>query len=62
VHASGHFTRLHIKSAFKAGATVGEIMEILKVGVVQGVRSCNLAVSILAEELEREAASRHAAA
>jgi len=62
VHASGHFTRQHIKNAFKAGATVGEIMEVLKIGVVQGVRCCNLAVAILAEELERGAAGRHAAA
>jgi alkylhydroperoxidase/carboxymuconolactone decarboxylase family protein YurZ len=62
LHASVHFTRQHIKNAFRAGATVGEIMEVLKVGVVQGVRTCNLGVTILAEELEREAAGRHAAA
>ena len=62
VHASSHFTRLHIKSAFRAGATVGEIMEVLKIGVVQGVRTCNLGVTILAEELERDAASKHTAA
>jgi len=62
VHATGHFTRHHIKNAFKAGATVGEIMEVLKIGVVEGVRCCNLGVTILAEELERDAAGRHAAA
>lgn len=62
VHATGHFTRQHIKNAFKAGATVGEIMAVLKVGVVDGVCCCILGVAVLAEELERDAASRHAAA
>lgn len=45
-------TRRHIKGALKAGATVDEIMEVLKLCVVQGVQACNLAVPILAEELE----------
>jgi len=42
VHATGHFTRHHIKNAFGAGATACEIMEVLKVGVVPGVRCCNV--------------------
>ena len=46
-------TRRHIKGALKAGATVEEIMEILKLCVVQGVQACNLAIPILIEELER---------
>lgn len=46
-------TRRHIKGALAAGATVGEIMEVLKLCVAQGVQACNLAVPILAEELER---------
>jgi alkylhydroperoxidase/carboxymuconolactone decarboxylase family protein YurZ len=46
-------TRRHIKGAFKAGATVEEIMEVLKLCVVQGVQACNLGVPILAEELDR---------
>ena len=45
-------TRRHIKNALKAGATPIEIMEVLKLCVVQGVQACNLAVPILAEELE----------
>jgi alkylhydroperoxidase/carboxymuconolactone decarboxylase family protein YurZ len=57
----GPRTRRHIKNAFKAGAKVEEIMEVLKLGVVQGVQACNLAVTLLADELERETASRHAA-
>lgn len=46
-------TRRHIKGALKAGATVEEIMEVLKLCVVQGVQACNLAIPILIEELER---------
>jgi alkylhydroperoxidase/carboxymuconolactone decarboxylase family protein YurZ len=46
-------TRRHIKGALKAGATAEEIMEVLKLCVVQGVQACNLGVPILAEELER---------
>ena len=45
-------TRRHIKAALKAGATMEEIMEVLKLCVVQGVQACNLGVPILAE-LER---------
>jgi len=50
-------TRRHIKNALKAGATMEEIMEVLKLCVVQGVQACNLAVPILAEELERKSAN-----
>jgi alkylhydroperoxidase/carboxymuconolactone decarboxylase family protein YurZ len=46
-------TRRHVKGALKAGATVEEIMEVLKLCVVQGVQACNLGVPILAQELER---------
>lgn len=46
-------TRRHIRNALQAGATVEEIMEVLKLCVVQGVQACNLGVPILAEELER---------
>jgi hypothetical protein len=46
-------TRRHIKGALAAGATVEEVMEVLKACVVQGVQACNLAVPILAEELAR---------
>jgi len=45
-------TRRHIKGALKAGAAMEEIMEVLKLCVVQGVQACNLGVPILAEELE----------
>jgi len=45
--------RRHIQGALKAGASVEEIMEVLKLCVVQGVEACNLGIPILAEELER---------
>ena len=44
-------TRRHIKAALQAGATMEEIMEVLKLCVVQGVQACNLGVPILAEEI-----------
>ncbi len=45
--------RRHTKAALKVGATVQEIMEVLKLCVVQGVQSCNLGVPILAQELTK---------
>jgi alkylhydroperoxidase/carboxymuconolactone decarboxylase family protein YurZ len=55
-------TRRHIKAALALGVTMEEIMEVLKLCVVQGVQACNLAVPILAEELERNPLSRKAKA
>ena len=49
-------TRRHIRGALQAGATMEEVMEVLKLCVVQGVQSLNLGVPILAEELNRMAA------
>jgi alkylhydroperoxidase/carboxymuconolactone decarboxylase family protein YurZ len=49
-------TRRHIKNALKAGASMEEVMEVLKLCVVQGVQACNLGVPILADELARLAA------
>jgi alkylhydroperoxidase/carboxymuconolactone decarboxylase family protein YurZ len=51
-------TRRHIKAALSAGATKEEIMEVLKLCVVQGVQACNLGVPILAEELSRRSHAR----
>ena len=50
--------RRHIRAALKLGATREEIMEVLKLCVVQGVQSCNLGVPILAEEIARHSATR----
>jgi alkylhydroperoxidase/carboxymuconolactone decarboxylase family protein YurZ len=57
VNIYGPRARQHIKNAFKPGATVEEIMEVLKLGVVQGMQGCNLGVALLAEALERDAAA-----
>jgi alkylhydroperoxidase/carboxymuconolactone decarboxylase family protein YurZ len=46
-------TRRHIKAALNLGATMAEIMEVLKLCVVQGVQACNLGVPILAEEIAK---------
>jgi alkylhydroperoxidase/carboxymuconolactone decarboxylase family protein YurZ len=46
-------TRRHIQTALKLGATIEEIMEVLKICVSQGMQASNLGVPILAEELER---------
>jgi alkylhydroperoxidase/carboxymuconolactone decarboxylase family protein YurZ len=40
-------TRRHIKAALKLGATMEEIMEVLKICVAFGVQASNLAVPIL---------------
>lgn len=48
-------TRRHIRNALQAGATIEEVMEVLKLCVVQGVQALNLGVPILAEELARAA-------
>lgn len=44
-------TRRHIKTALQLGATMEEIMEVLKLCVVQGAQACNLGIPILSEEL-----------
>lgn len=46
-------TRRHIRGALMAGATMEEVMEVLKLCVVQGVQACNLGVPILEEEMAR---------
>ena len=44
-------TRRHIKAALTVGATMEEVMEVLKLCVVQGVQACNLGEPILKEEV-----------
>lgn len=50
--------RRHIKAALKLEASMEEIMEVLKLCVVQGVQACNLGVPILAEEIDRLSTTR----
>jgi alkylhydroperoxidase/carboxymuconolactone decarboxylase family protein YurZ len=54
-------TRRHIKAALQLGASMEEIMEVLKLCVVQGVQACNLGVPILEEEMEAAADSAKSA-
>ena len=51
-------TRRHIKGALALGATMEEIMEVLKLCVIQGVEACNLGIPVLEEELERHQEKR----
>jgi alkylhydroperoxidase/carboxymuconolactone decarboxylase family protein YurZ len=46
-------TRRHIQNALKAGASIAEIFEVLKICAAQGVQACNLGVPILEEELAK---------
>jgi len=46
-------TRRHIQTALKLGATLDEIMEVLKICVAQGMQASNLGIPILVEELQR---------
>jgi alkylhydroperoxidase/carboxymuconolactone decarboxylase family protein YurZ len=50
-HMYGPGTRRHIKAALKHGASMEEIMEVLKICVAEGVQACNMGIPILAEEL-----------
>jgi alkylhydroperoxidase/carboxymuconolactone decarboxylase family protein YurZ len=46
-------TRRHIKAALKLGATIEEIMDVLKPCVAQGVQACNMGIPILEEEIAK---------
>ncbi|HEY2787580.1 MAG TPA: hypothetical protein VGJ05_21670 [Fimbriiglobus sp.] len=50
-HMYGPGTRRYVAAALKHGATVEEVMEVLKICVALGVQACNLGVPILNEEL-----------
>ena len=57
-HMYAQGTRRHIKAALRHGATIAEIIEVLKVCVVQGVQAFNLGVPILAKELANRSAQK----
>lgn len=44
-------TRRHVKAALQHGATMEEVMEVLKLCVCNGVQALNVGVPILAEEM-----------
>jgi alkylhydroperoxidase/carboxymuconolactone decarboxylase family protein YurZ len=62
VHMADSYAHHHIKKAFQAGATTGEIMQVLKLIAAQRVQKRSLGVMILAEELEGDKAAQHATA
>ncbi len=45
--------RRHMQNALKAGATKEEILETIQLTTVMGIHSCNLAIPILMEEVEK---------
>jgi alkylhydroperoxidase/carboxymuconolactone decarboxylase family protein YurZ len=55
-------TRRHIKAALKLGATIDEIMEVLKLCVAMGVQASAKGVPMLAEEQEPNSARKPSAA
>ena len=52
-HLYGPGVRRHIQNALKAGATQEEILEAIQLTTVMGIHSCNLAIPILLEEVEK---------
>jgi alkylhydroperoxidase/carboxymuconolactone decarboxylase family protein YurZ len=42
--------RRHMRNAFKEGATMDEVLEVIQLTTVMGIHSCNLAIPILMEE------------
>lgn len=52
-HLYGPGVRRHIQNALRAGATKEEILEAIQLTTVMGIHSCNLAIPILLEELEK---------
>ena len=50
--------RRHINGALAEGATIEEIIEVLKLCGTQGVDACELGAPILAEELENHTDDR----
>ena len=52
-HLYGPGVRRHIQNALKAGATREEILEAIQLTTVMGIHSCNLAIPILLEEVEK---------
>ncbi len=51
-------TRRHIRAALTLGCSVEEIMDVLKLCLVQGVQACNKGVPTLEEEMATTANAR----
>lgn len=52
-HMYGPGVRRHMQNALRLGASPHEILETIQLTTVMGIHSCNLAIPILAEELEK---------
>ena len=52
-HLYGPGVRRHMQNALSAGASKEEILETIQLTTVMGIHSCNLAIPILMEELEK---------
>jgi alkylhydroperoxidase/carboxymuconolactone decarboxylase family protein YurZ len=52
-HMYGPGVRRHIRNALEHGATQAEILQTIELTTVLGIHACNLAVPILAEELNK---------
>ncbi len=52
-HLYGPGVRRHVQNALKAGASQAEILETIQLTTVMGIHSCNLALPILMEEVEK---------
>ncbi|WP_298015953.1 carboxymuconolactone decarboxylase family protein [uncultured Castellaniella sp.] len=46
--------RRHVQNAFRAGASVEEVLEVIQLISVMGIHSCNVAMPILLEEAAKE--------
>ncbi|SCY33400.1 carboxymuconolactone decarboxylase family protein [Microvirga guangxiensis] len=55
-HLYGPGVRRHMQNAIRAGATPEELMEVIQLTTVIGIHSCNLALPILIEEVEKVSA------
>jgi len=52
-HLYGPGVRRHMQNSFKFGASPNEVLECIQLTTVMGIHSCNLAIPILLEELEK---------
>jgi len=53
-HLYGPGVRRHMQNALKAGASKEEILETIQLTTVMGIHSCNLAIPILLEEIDKQ--------
>ncbi len=57
-HLYGPGARRHMQNALRQGATPDELLETIELTTVMGIHACNLAIPIMAEEVEKFDAER----